>query len=191
MATRPSTWRVYQFRHQRVVVAVSSPSRAGGRGSPCSAPKRRGHDDGQPREVPLDDVGAALRAGEKPIPPKPASRPECMSTSATGPSRAAPGGRRISRRHGARSSRAMLSAASLVGWLPVTGRGRMQRLLVTGDNRLKQGVGRSGRARATSRRWRWPARPGWRTAVRPLVESGSPISSGSLENRLDALGLER
>ena len=56
-----------------------------------------------------------------------------------------------------------------------TGRGRgicvfVYKALLTGDNRLKQGVCRRRSARATSRRSSSPASTGSRTASRPLVE---------------------
>ena len=64
-------------------------------------------------------------------------------------------------------------------------RAEIQRLLVTGDNRLKQGVDRrEGRGRATSRRSSSRARRGSRTRSGRSLRSGWPTSNGSLENRL-------
>ena len=64
-------------------------------------------------------------------------------------------------------------------------RAKIQRLLVTGDNRLQAGRrGREGarELRAGARRSR--ARPGSRTRCGRSSRSGSPISNGSLENLL-------
>src|SRR6266511_3987289 len=63
-------------------------------------------------------------AGVKPIPPSPASRPECMRMRATSAS----------------SIDDQDSRACYVRGVAEDAHARIQRLLVTGDNRLKQGV---------------------------------------------------
>ncbi len=106
-------------------------------------------------------------AGENPMPPNPASRPECMSTSAT---RADPS------RTWRTANRAIIAAA---WYRPRYARGvaagdearaRVQRLLVTGDNRLKQGVAPERVRESYEQALEAAREAGIEDAVRPLVE---------------------
>src|SRR5262245_34797930 len=70
-------------------------------------------------------------AGVKPMPPKPASRPECMSTS---PIRA------NETRTCQTATACSISAPRVAESMAEDVRDQIRKLLVTGDNRLKQGV---------------------------------------------------
>ena len=71
-------------------------------------------------------------AGVKPIPLKPVSRPECMSTSVTSANERSTWRTASTSRHRSDENSERLEASDA--------RERIQKLLVTGDNRLKQGV---------------------------------------------------
>lgn len=104
--------------------------------------------------------------GVKPMPPKPASRPECISTSVTSAAEM-------------RTWRTAKTGTIAAGWYQryparmAAGdevRAKIQRLLVTGDNRLKQGVD-PARVRESYEQALEVARAaGIEDAVRPLVE---------------------
>jgi hypothetical protein len=112
-------------------------------------------------------------AGVKPMPPKPASRPECMSTSATrkAESRTCTTAEAESQIDATITARKDSDAASL-HWLSSSeeARAKIQHLLVTGDNRLKQGVAVE-KVRETYEQALTVAREaGLEESVRPLVE---------------------
>ena len=129
---------------------------------------RDGHREA--RQVLLDDVRVPpCDVGVKPMPPKPASRPECMSTR---PTSAAPSRTWITAQTetiagaqgGGESTRACRMARR-------RRRARkVQRLLVTGDNRLKQGVPPEKVRESYEQALEVAREAGLEDAVRPLVE---------------------
>ena len=109
-------------------------------------------------------------AGVKPMPPKPVSRPECIRTSTTSP-------------HEISTWRTAKTETIAAGWYqrPLCARvaampagdevrARIQRLLVTGDNRLKQGVAPAKARESYEQALALAREAGLEEAVRPLVE---------------------
>ena len=105
--------------------------------------------------------------GVKPMPPKPASRPECISTSVTS---AAEISTCRTAKNGtiAAGSYQRYSAAPMA--TPDDARATIQRLLVTGDNRLKQGVALEKVRESYLAALEAAREAGLEEAVRPLVE---------------------
>ena len=107
-------------------------------------------------------------AGVNPMPPMPASRPECISTSPTSAAESSTWIDGEERQHRAPNCS---GRSTVVAVDEAEARQKIHDLLLTGDNRLKQGVSRSKRcARATSRRSPSRREHGLEDGVRPLVE---------------------
>ena len=126
--------------------------------------------------VPPCDVGV------KPIPPKPASRPECISTSLTS---AEPRQHLEDCEHGDHRARHGTGAPTVYPGVVPAGddvRAKIQRLLVTGDNRLKQGVAPEKVRESYEQALAVAREAGLEEAVRPLVE----IRLADLDARADA-----
>ena len=140
--------------------------------------------DRQARQVALDDVGASLEAGVKPMPPKPASRPECMRTS---PISAAESNTCVTAKNCtiAWPWYQRCSSASLARMAAGDeARAKIQRLLVTGDNRLKQGVDPAKARESYEQALAVAREAGLEEAVRPLVEIRLADSTGHVAQSL-------
>ena len=112
-------------------------------------------------------------AGVKPMPPKPASRPECMSTSVTrkAESRTCRTAEAESQMDATITARKDSDAASLhLLSSSEDAHAKIQHLLVTGDNRLKQGVSAEKARESYEQALAVAREAGLEDAVRPLVE---------------------
>ncbi len=161
-ATRPSTWRVYQFRHQRAVLIL--PRRfllQNLEERDRVEEEQRADDDRQPREIALDDVRTALR-----------SRREAHAAEA----RVAPGMHEDERdqargeQHLEDGEKGDHNGLRLADVEPAEARERIQKLLVTGDNRLKQGVAHEKVRETYEEALRVATEAGLEEQVRRLIE---------------------
>ena len=126
-------------------------------------PEDAGHDHGEPREVALDDVLAALGLGREAQAAEAVSRPECMSTRTI---------RKIEIRT-CQTARAASIGDRIANVFGMEARERVQKLLVQGDNRLKQGHDARAREKARESYERALAvaiESRLEGSVRPLVE---------------------
>ena len=162
-ATRPSTWRVYQFRHQRAKRILPSGcrySRSWKSAIEFSAEQRR-DDDGQPREVALDDVRPALRRGSESHAAEAGVAPRVHHDERD---------ERCRKQHLENCGKGHQEASRLADVEPAEARERIQKLLVTGDNRLKQGVSHEKVRETYEEALRVATEAGLEEQVRPLVE---------------------
>lgn len=100
-------------------------------------------------------------AGVKPIVPKPVSRPECMSTSTTSEKE---------RRTWTTATTGSILGEDSEDMGEEEACARIQRLLLAGDNRLKQGVSPAKVRESYERALAAARRAGLEEAIRPLVE---------------------
>jgi hypothetical protein len=109
-------------------------------------------------------------AGVKPSPPNPVSRPECIKTSAIKPAEMST----------CETAKTWIIAAGMVATCPLgygnvmvagdDARAKIQRLLVTGDNRLKQGVAPEKARESYAQALAVAREAGLEDSVGPLVE---------------------
>ena len=163
MATRPSTWRVYQFRHQRagVILAAAGLLLEQLEERDRVEEEQRRHDDRQPREVALDDVCPALRGGCEAHAAEPGVPPRVHEDQ---PDQA---GREQHLDDGEEGDH---NASRVADVDANAARERIQKLLVTGDNRLKQGVAPEKVRQTYEEALRVAEEAGLEDTVRPLVE---------------------
>ena len=105
--------------------------------------------------------------GVKPMPPKPASRPECISTRTTS---AAEISTWVTAKNGTIAAGSYQRYSSLPHGRPEDARAKIQHLLVTGDNRLKQGVSLDKVRESYEAALEAAMAAGLEDTVRPLVE---------------------
>jgi hypothetical protein len=167
--TRPSTLRVYQFRHQRVGGHCS-----GADSSVEDAEEQHGvqaeehrNNQGQPRQVPLDYVRAALGGRREPDPAETGVTPRVHQDQRDerGGEQHLEDGEHLDHaaRDGSNGYVLFMAAGD-------EARAKIQRLLVTGDNRLKQGVAPEKVRESYEQALAAAREAGLEDAVRPLVE---------------------
>jgi hypothetical protein len=123
--------------------------------------EQRADDDRQPREIALDDVRPTLRGRRE------AHAAEAGVTPRVHEDERNQGGRKQDLEDGEKGNH---SASRLADVEPAEARERIQKLLVTGDNRLKQGVAHEKVRETYEEALRVATEAGLEEQVRPLVE---------------------
>ena len=132
--------------------------------------EEHGDGDGEARQVPLDDVGAALRRGREADAAEPclAARMHEHEGDEGGAEQHLQDGEDGDHRDGMVAAGIVVYARGMAAGDDA--RARIQRLLVTGDNRLKQGVSPDKVRESYEQALEAAREAGLEDAVRPLVE---------------------
>ena len=141
--TRPSTLRVYQFRHQRAARLYPGSTASTRYRTTVLMKKSTAIERRQAREVALDDVGASLRLRREPHASEAGLAAGMHQHENRQRRRDQHLGDCKERDHRSRIVPAVLRPLPH-GRSGDDARAKIQHLLVTGDNRLKQGVARQG-----------------------------------------------